>query len=89
MDLTKEAVAQQAAATGILVQDLEMENQLVGLFWTSELRTCLFSPREEAFFLVASRGGTSFRSMPDVKRPFSVPRIICGRRGKVLRRCPV
>ena len=73
MDLTKEAVAQQAAATGILVQDLQMENQHVGLGWTSELRTCMFSPREGAFFLLLGEEAPVFAPCPMSNGPSPCP----------------
>ena len=46
MDINKEAVAQQAAVTRVLVQDLEMENQHMG-------SGVCFSPREEAPFVLS------------------------------------
>ena len=50
MDLNKEAVAQQAAATRVWMQDSEVENQRVDLGWTSELAFFVLSHEEAQIF---------------------------------------
>ena len=70
MDLNKEAVAQQAAATRILVQDVEMENQHAPL---SCERAC-FSPRQEALFVLSREEVPVFAPCPMSNGPSPCPR---------------
>ena len=50
MDLNKEAVAQQAAASRVWMPDSEVENQRVDLGWTSELASFVLSHEEAQIF---------------------------------------